>query len=260
MLTPEQYAFGEEKYEALKVVMNNVDDKYSMSYHEPVLDLPSSLNLTPLTFTPLTDLQLQELAETHVNAWYASENEKIRKWYVDKVSANGKQMQNALKKYNKQANEYNSRMVSETAKAKVKVRNNGMASSTVYANVLTKISDDYDTLIESAETDYNNTVVNLQAELSDLSEQLELRQDALDSGRPFKMSCDGRRISFSITNRYGSAHKCMITLTLPEAGTYIVKADGKEIGIVEVSGPGQSATIRFSLKKGRTRIRTCRSI
>lgn len=88
---------------------------------------------------------------------------------------------------------------------------------------------------------------------------VEFRQDALDPGRPFKVSRDGRRISFSISNRYGAAHKCMMTLTLPAAGTYSFKADGKETGAVEVSGPGQSATLSFTLKKGRTKIQVVSS-
>ena len=84
---------------------------------------------------------------------------------------------------------------------------------------------------------------------------VELRQDAVDTDRPFKVSYDRRRISFTICNRYGAAHKCMMTLTFPEAGTYTVKADGRQIGRIEVSHPGQSETLSFPLKKGRTRIK-----
>lgn len=84
---------------------------------------------------------------------------------------------------------------------------------------------------------------------------VELRQDAVDTDRPFKVSYDRRRISFTICNRYGAAHKCMMTLTFPEAGTYTVKADGRQISRIEVSHPGQSETLSFPLKKGRTRIK-----
>ena len=81
---------------------------------------------------------------------------------------------------------------------------------------------------------------------------VELRQDAVDTGTAFKVSHGGRRISFSISNRYGTPHKCMMELTLPEAGTYSILADGKEIGVTGISSPGETATVSFTLKEGTT--------
>ena len=39
-----------------------IDTKYSTSFVEPELDLPDSLNLVPLTFTPKSDVQIAALA------------------------------------------------------------------------------------------------------------------------------------------------------------------------------------------------------
>lgn len=83
---------------------------------------------------------------------------------------------------------------------------------------------------------------------------VELRQDVVDTDTPFKVSRGGRRMSFNISNRYGTSHKCMIDLTLPEEGTYSVWADGKEIGVSEITYPGQTTTLTFTLKEGTTKM------
>ena len=52
-----------EIYNALKARIILVDEKYSLDFVEPKLDMPDSLNLTKLTYTPKSEDELRDIAE-----------------------------------------------------------------------------------------------------------------------------------------------------------------------------------------------------
>lgn len=69
-ITPERQQQLTEEYAQLKEKILDVDHKYSLSYYEPELEFEPSLGLEKLTFTPLTETELQQLAQQEVNPRY----------------------------------------------------------------------------------------------------------------------------------------------------------------------------------------------
>ena len=63
---------------ALKKKVLFIDNKYSTDYVEPQLNLPDSLNLEHLTFTPKTDAELTAIAEQQVAASYLAKKRATR--------------------------------------------------------------------------------------------------------------------------------------------------------------------------------------
>ena len=74
-------------YAALKVRVLKIDEKYSLDYVEPDLDLPDSLNLQKLEFTPKTEEELRALAEQSVAATFLSKQASIDKAYATKLNS-----------------------------------------------------------------------------------------------------------------------------------------------------------------------------
>lgn len=70
-------AISQDRYQQLlaefapvKTQVEAVDRKYSLDYNEPLLDMPESLNLPRLSFTPKTEQQLRNEADEQVKARY----------------------------------------------------------------------------------------------------------------------------------------------------------------------------------------------
>ena len=86
-ITRERLIELQELYEALKVRVLSIDEKYSLDYVEPKLDLPDSLNLQKLEYTPKTEEELTALAEQAVAAIIISKQASIEKAYSSKLKS-----------------------------------------------------------------------------------------------------------------------------------------------------------------------------
>lgn len=78
-----------ERLSELLVIYNNlkarimvVDDKYSLQFHEPQLDLPESLGLVKMVYTPKTDAELTGQAAVQAEAEYSSKRRQIDASYA----------------------------------------------------------------------------------------------------------------------------------------------------------------------------------
>ena len=66
-------------YNNLKAKILQVDQKYSLDFIEPELDMPESLNLTKLTYNPKSKEELMSLAEQHVASYVISKQATLDK-------------------------------------------------------------------------------------------------------------------------------------------------------------------------------------
>ncbi len=142
-------------YDALKVKVEAVDRKYSLDYHEPLIDMPESLNLTKLEFIPKTEQELTELANRQVEATYISKQRQLD-------TSKNNSMQSINKKYADLAEEL--RVKSQTLlnnynaacdKLKIKLINNGLMYSTVNSKANAQARDDYDKSVRELNAQYD---------------------------------------------------------------------------------------------------------
>ena len=84
-ITNERLLELQELYSALKVRVLSIDEKYSLNYVEPKLDLPESLNLQKLEYNPKSHEELMALAEQATAAIIISKQASIDKNYSAKL-------------------------------------------------------------------------------------------------------------------------------------------------------------------------------
>ena len=157
-------------YNNLKVKVEAVDRKYSLDYREPMLDMPESLNLPKLTFTPKTEEQLTLLANQQADATYIA---KQRQLDVNRAQS----LQNISQKYSELDTELETKSQALLTdynaacdKLKIKLINNGLMYSTVNSRAT-----------QQARADYDQAVRNLNADNANKREQIDDRLDSVEA-------------------------------------------------------------------------------
>ena len=84
-ITNERLAELVELYKKLKERILYIDKKYALDYAEPELDMPNSLNLTKLAYTPKTTEELMAIAEQEVAASIISKQSSLDQNYNTKI-------------------------------------------------------------------------------------------------------------------------------------------------------------------------------
>ena len=127
-----------EYEEKVKKPVDLIDRKYSLDYKEPLIDMPLSLNLPKLTFTPKTAAELRDQATEQVMPGYYSALRKLDSALAsDRIRIEQKLHtieENARKAQAKLLYEFNA----EVAQLRKKLTDNGI----LFSSVITKISDD----------------------------------------------------------------------------------------------------------------------
>lgn len=77
----------QELYEQLKIRLRDIDDKYSLDYVEPKLDMPESLNLQKLEYTPKTEEELLAIAEQAVAVVIISKLRGVERTYSSQLKS-----------------------------------------------------------------------------------------------------------------------------------------------------------------------------
>ncbi len=85
--SPEQTAYLDEVYAKLKKRIIDVDEKYSLVAGEPHLDMPDSLNLVKLVFTPKSPTELSSIAEQRIAPQMLSKQRSVDSAYSSKLKS-----------------------------------------------------------------------------------------------------------------------------------------------------------------------------
>ena len=120
-----------EIYNELKKRIILVDERYSLDYVEPKLDMPDSLNLTKLTYTPKTEQELMELAEQQVAATIISKQATLDKNFNTKVKNFASQMSKMLVVVNEKMLALEKSFQQEMLDIRNRLVNNGLIFSTI---------------------------------------------------------------------------------------------------------------------------------
>ena len=159
-----------EIYDKLKVRILRIDEKYSLDYVEPELDMPDSLNLTKLTYTPKTPRELRTLAEDQVAATVISKQATLDKNYNTKIKNFATQVAKlqiwAKDKLAVVDNAYSK----ELSDIKNRLINNGLIFSTVKDKYESQAKQDYKEKNKQINADLQNQYDIIQREQSDVEE------------------------------------------------------------------------------------------
>lgn len=162
-------------YNELKVRVIAVDTKYSLDYVEPQLDLPDSLNLQKLTYTPKTKAELTTLATQEVAATYISKQRSIDSAYANKLKSYTARRAELKEKYDKKLNDATADHTKDMSNLKRKLANNGLLFSTVYTDYVARATRDYNDKIAALilESIAMEQIINNEESATDKSYQQE---------------------------------------------------------------------------------------
>lgn len=165
-ITRERLLELQELYEALKKRVLSIDEKYSLDYVEPKLDLPDSLNLQKLEYNPKSQEELTALAEQAVAAIIISKQANIEKAYSSKLNS----VAIKISKNNDTANATLSGLAVQHDEKLEKIKRKAIEHGLVFSNVTSK----YITLENRA---YDLLVFNTSKEFHQKGELIKQEQE-----------------------------------------------------------------------------------
>ena len=177
-------------YDKLKEDIMIIDNKYSLLYVEPKTDLPDSLNLQKMTYTPKSESELNELAEQYYAANILSKQRSLDSSYMTKLKTIERKRSEAARDLVDELKKADDNYVEELGKLQRKLVNNGLLFSTTASNYREAALADYTNQKNSCNQSYSQDMTALDTEESDLEAvyndacaQLEEEKEALIAKR-----------------------------------------------------------------------------
>ena len=157
-VTPERAQELLELYQQLKNTILDIDQKYSLNYHEPELELPPTLGLQPLEYVPKTEQELRALAAADVSPNHTTKVRTFEQSYLRQKQAlegkrfrlsesSRKKLAELLEKYTQGIKQLRRRMI-----------NNGL----IFSSVVNQANDDelanYNLQVSQTITHFDNLI------------------------------------------------------------------------------------------------------
>ena len=155
-------------YDRLKVRINEIDRKYNLNYTEPKIDLPESLNLQKMTYTPKSESELKSLAEQHVAATVLSKQRSIDSSYSTKLKTLGRKRTELGREQTSKLKTIDSDYTDALINLDRKLTNNGLLFSTTASNYRMAVSSEYSNKKSACNTKYLEDLKAVDLEESDL--------------------------------------------------------------------------------------------
>lgn len=124
----------QQLYEQLKLTMIDIDEKYSIEYVAPKLDMPDSLNLQKLEYTPKTQEELQALAELAVEAVIIAKLRSVERTYSSKLKSLALNLEQLNLNYEKKVATRTEQYADERKEIRRKLILHGLVFSTTFNN------------------------------------------------------------------------------------------------------------------------------
>ena len=165
-ITDERFLELLELYEKLKVRIIQIDEKYSLDYIEPKLDMPDSLNLTKLEYTPKTEEELMDLAAQQVEAAVLAKEASIYKAYTAKINSLSVQSAKVNMGAEKKLSAAQADQDTEVENIRKRLINNGLLFSTLYAKYESLAKQNYESKVNDINADKNNELELLSTQVT----------------------------------------------------------------------------------------------
>ena len=169
-ITRERFLELLEMYNEMKVHINAIDAKYSLDYAEPKIELPDSLNLEKMTYTPKSEQELVELAEQQIMATVMSKQRTLDSSYSTKVKAIARKRTEAGKELTSKLKKVDENYGEALANVERKLTNNGLLFSTTATAYREQAYANYNQQKTDCNLNYDADIQALDAEERDLDD------------------------------------------------------------------------------------------
>lgn len=142
-ITPERMRELLEIYNEMKRVILQIDDKYSLVYKEPEIDLPESLNLQKMTYTPKTEAELKSLAEQYVASTILAKQRTLDSAHSTKMRALSRKRSQIAVDMADKSKEIDDDYAVALEKLERKIINNGLLFSSSASNARAATTAEY---------------------------------------------------------------------------------------------------------------------
>ena len=157
-----------EIYSKMKVKIIEIDNKYSLDYHEPEIVLPDSLNLEKMKYTPKSEAELKELAEQYVSPTVLSKQRTLDTSFTTKIKALGRKRTELSRNLYENLKKIDEDYADDLAKVERKLINNGLLFSTTASTLRSSALADYNSKKYDANSSYAEDLSALDTEGRDL--------------------------------------------------------------------------------------------
>lgn len=134
--------------------LNRIDTKYSVNFVDPQIDLPDSLGLTHITFTPKSDDELLQIAEQQALPTYLSRKRQIDASYSTTSNANAKAQSDLSEAHSTKLAGLLADYTDNCDEARRRLRRNGLSFSSLITVELTRLQNKYKQDVSSENTAY----------------------------------------------------------------------------------------------------------
>ena len=145
-------------YDELKKRIMLIDQKYSLDFVEPELDMPDSLGLEKLKYTPKTEEELMALAEQQVAATIISKQATLDKNYNTKLNSLANEITKAQQSLSQKTAALDEALEKELNDIHNRLVNNGLVFSTVYKKYEKQAQQNYKTKSKKLSADTDNEI------------------------------------------------------------------------------------------------------
>ena len=165
-----------EIYKDLKKRIIEIDNKYSLIYVEPEIDLPDSLNLQKMTYVAKSETELKSLAEQYVAATVLSKQRSLDSSYFTKLKTLSRKRAQVANDMSDKAKSIDEDYAEALVKLERKLINNGLLFSTTAS-----------TARASATTEYNEKKSQSNAKFAEDLKAIDTEESDVDA--VYKESC-----------------------------------------------------------------------
>ena len=175
-------------YDGLKARIMLVDEKYSLEFVEPRLDMPDSLNLIKLTYTPKTEEELTELATQQVAATIISKQATLDKNYNTKLKSLALKIQSTQQSTNKKLVSAQDALDIELKNIHNRLVNNGLIFSTIKEKYENQAQQDFKAKSSQINTDSNNELALINKQMSDAETLYKQNRNSLEQEKAARIT------------------------------------------------------------------------
>lgn len=175
-----------EIYAKMKVDIIQIDEKYRLTYKEPEIDIPDSLNLEKMTYTPKSEEELRDLAEQYCAPTILSKQRSLDSSYATKLKSLTRKRSDVMRELTDELKKADEDYAVALEKLRVKLTNNGLLFSTTASGCREAALADYTNQKAECNKNYSQDISAIVDEENDLeavynesSSQLEQEKQAM---------------------------------------------------------------------------------
>lgn len=206
-----------DSYNKMISDLTEIDDKYSSSYVQPVLDLPETLGTQFIEYDQPTIGQVQAQAKEELLPSYIEDKAEIEADAKSKSDTVKNSITSAENTKVQKIKNLASQLESKIEQVKNTAVTNGVARGSIMDSAVTSATDDFNAQADSVSTQTANEQAVLQDKLNQIEEQAELLLAALEDTHDAELKARVTKILQEVAEKREEITKYNNTLSEKEA-------------------------------------------